>query len=62
MKDHARGADLYGFWLSELTQDTSLQEKYKTYYDAVRKCQEICEHSGAVDSYCFLCNKFFEEE
>ena len=62
MKDHARGADLYGFWLSELTQDTSLQEKYKTYYDTVRKCQEMCEHPDVVDGYCFLCNKFFEEQ
>ena len=47
MKDHARGADLYGFWLSELTQDTSLQ---------------MCEHPDVVDGYYFLYNKFFEEE
>lgn len=57
MKERTRGVGLYG-----LSQDTSLEDKYKVYYDNVRRCQEACGHPNIQDGYCFLCNKFFEEE
>jgi hypothetical protein len=75
MKEHARGSSAYWFWMdSPETQEAiakmreeerarkDLEDKYKVYYDNVRKCQEACDHPNIQDGYCFLCNKFFEEE
>ena len=67
MKEHARGSDVYYFWmvdenetLKEEVSKKDLEEKYAYYYENVRKCQEACDHN-IVDGYCFFCNKFFNE-
>lgn len=38
-----------------------LEELYKAYRANVKRCQDMCDHD-IKDNYCFLCNKFFDEE
>jgi hypothetical protein len=74
MKEYARGSSVYWFWMdSPETQEAiakmreeerarkDLEEKYKKYYETVKACQDACDHD-IQDGYCFLCNKFFNED
>jgi len=40
--------------------DEELADAYAIYYENVERCQAKCSHD-IKDNYCFLCNKFFEE-